>query len=351
MKFGAPRERVSLDIPAASIFRAVLILLGVWFLYLIWDVLLMLFAAVVVASAIGPVANWLERYRVPRAGAVVLVYVVLILALSGVVTLMIEPLVEQVRQLAQAVPSIVAYIEQFVVFTPGVERTEIINTLQQSLLRFGDSLRNVSLNLFQGAGTFVSGVVMVLFVFALAFYLVVERDALKKFARLVTPHAHLAYVERSIERAQRGVGRWMLAQLALGIIIGLIVGVGLWLIGVPYALLLGILAGVMEIVPVIGPIVAAIPGVLVGLTQSLLMGAIALGFYILTQQFENHVLVPNIMRRAVGLHPLVTILAVLLGARLAGVAGAILAVPLATVLSIFLSDIFAAPKIEDELAG
>lgn len=351
MTFGTPRERVSIDITASSIFRTVLILLGVWFLYLIWDVLLMLFAAVVVASAIGPVANYLERYRIPRAGSVALVYVVLILALSGAVTLMIEPLVTQVRQLAQAVPSIVGYLEQFVVFAPDVERTEVINAVQQGLLRFGDSLRNISVNIFQGAGTFVSGIVTFLFVFVLAFYLVVERDALKKFARLVTPHAHLAYVERSIERAQRGVGRWMLAQLALGIIVGTLVGVGLWIIGVPYALLLGILAGVMEIVPVIGPIVAAIPGVIVGLTQSLLVGAIALGFYILVQQFENHVLVPNIMRRAVGLHPLVTILAVLLGARLAGVSGAILAVPLATVISIFLSDIFAAPKIEDELAG
>jgi predicted PurR-regulated permease PerM len=107
---------------------------------------------------------------------------------------------------------------------------------------------------------------------------------------------------------------------------------------------------VFEIIPVIGPILAAIPGVIVGLSQSLVVGTGVMVFYLVVQQFENHVLIPNVMRRAIGLHPLVTILAVLLGARLVGVAGAILAVPLATVVSIILADIFRHAD-DEELAG
>ena len=210
----------------------------------------------------------------------------------------------------------------------------------RGLSRFGNDIANVGVGVFQSTRTFIAGFVSFLFVFVLAFYLVLERDALKKFARVVTPSAHVSYVEQVIGRAQRRVGRWLLGQLALGIIVGSIVGVGLWAFGVPYALLLGILAGLMEFIPVLGPIIAAIPAVLVALTQSLTIGVAVLVFYVIVGQIESHVLIPNIMKRAVGLRPLVTIIAVLIGARTLGVIGILLAVPTAAVISIFISDIF-----------
>lgn len=338
-----------IDISSSTIFRAVLILIGFWLLYLILDVLLMLFAAVIVASAIEPIANYFEGHRIPRAVSVVVVYVAVLLILFGIAGLMIDPLTQQIRQLALAMPAIVEWLQGMLGTVAEVNQSHI-TSLQEGLSRFGDSLTRLSFNVFQGAGTVFSGAAMVLFVFVVAFYLVIEQGAFKKFFRLVVPAVHWPFVERVIDQAQRGVGRWVLAQLALGLIVGVIVGVGLWLFGIPYALLLGLLAGVFEIIPVIGPILAAIPGVIVGGSQSLLMGIVVLGFYLVVQQLENHVLIPNIMRRAIGLHPLVTILAVLLGARLVGVAGAILAVPLATVASIVLFDIFRRSG-DDELAG
>lgn len=344
-------DRMSVDISSSTILRTILILIGFWFVYIILDILLMLFAAIVIASAIEPIANYLERRRLPRSVSVVLVYAAVVLVLSLTVSLLITPLTEQIQQLAHAVPQAVKLFDGLATVIPQLNRAEVTSSIQSALLRLGDNLTNVGVNVFQQTRTVFSSAFSVLFVFILAFYLVVEKDALKKFARLITPRPHLAYVEQSITRAQRSIARWMAAQLALALIVGSIVGVGLWAVGIEYALVLGLLAGILEVIPVIGPIIAAIPGVVVGLSQSLTFGVVTLVFYILVQQLENHVLVPNIMRRAVGLNPLVTIIAILLGARLAGMVGVILSVPIATIISIFLSDIFSAPALDDELSG
>ena len=112
------------------------------------------------------------------------------------------------------------------------------------------------------------------------------------------------------------------------------------LLGIPYALVLAIFAGLMEIVPYVGPIISAIPGIILGFTISPLTGFLTIFMYILVQQFENHVITPQIMKKAVGLNPIAVILAIFVGAKLAGILGAILAIPVATAVSIFVSDIF-----------
>lgn len=345
------QQRLRVDITSGTIFRIILILVGFWFVYLILDILLMLFAAVVISAAVEPVANFLQRYRLPRTISVTLVYIVLLLFLGGTGALLIEPLTDQITQLALVSPHLVGDITNFLSFIPQLDQAAIASSLQQGLLQFGQNLANVSLNVVAQTRSIFSSIFTVLFVFVLAFYLVVEKNALQKFARLITPRDHLPYIEQSIERAQRSIGRWVLAQLALGAIVGTIVGLALWAVGIKYALVLGLLSGILEIVPVIGPIVAAVPGVVVGLSQSWLYGLVALIVYIVVQQLENHFLVPAIMRKAIGLNPLVTIVAILLGARLYGTAGVILSIPIATIVSIVFSDLFSAPAIDDELPG
>jgi predicted PurR-regulated permease PerM len=338
-----------IDISSGTIFRAILILIGFWFLYLVVDLLVMLFASVVVASAIMPVANFLSRYRIPRPLSVLLVYILVLLVFSGVVTLMIPPLTEQMTQLAQALPHLLMRLDAWGVLAL-VDSDAVVPSIQEALLGAGDNLANVGANVFRRTRTLFSGAFTLLFVFVIALYLVVDRDALKKPFRLVVPAEHLPYAEGIIDRAQRKIGRWAVAQLSLGVIIGIIVWAGLSLFGVPYSLVLGLLAGVFEMLPVIGPILAAIPAVAVGLSQSLVLGLGVLLFYVVVQQLENQLLIPVIMRKATGLNPLVTILAALLGARLGGVAGLILAVPAAVVLSAFFSDIVTSGR-SDELSG
>lgn len=339
--------RTIIDIRSNTIFRAVLILLCFWFVYVVFDLVLMLFAAIIVASVIEPLASNAQRWRVPRAVTVIVVYIVLLALVSGVITLMIDPIRVQSQQLVHALPG--AIDQAYRLFGLGQRFTIPFGTdsFNQIIFRAGEELSGFGITVFQRTRTFFTGIAAVAFVFILAFYLVVQKDALKKFIRLVTPRAHLPYVERMVERTQHSLGRWLLAQITLGVIVGLLVGIGLWVLGVKYALLLGLVAGLLEIIPVIGPFVAAVPGVLIALSQSLWLGLIALGFYIGVQQLENHVLIPNIMKRAVGLNPLVTIIAFLLGARLAGVVGMLLSVPIATVASVILSDIFSSPSTDE----
>lgn len=329
-----------IDIASRTIFRTVLILIAFWFVYIIRDVLLLLFAAVIIAAAIEPVANRLQRRRIPRAATVALVYITVIAVVSLVISLLIPALTTQLAQLAQTLPAMVERLEQREVVAALIQQEAVVESLQQFLNRIGDGLTATGGTIVEQTRSLFSGLTSLLFVFIIAFYLVVERHALQKAFRMLVPKRHSAYVEQTLERVQAGIGRWVLAQLTLGVVVGLVVGLGLWLLGFKYALVLGLLAGIFEIIPVIGPIIAAVPGVVIGFSQSLWFGMVALVFYVVVQQLENHWLVPTVMRRATGLNPLVTIIAVLLGARLYGVIGVIVAVPIATIISIFWSDLF-----------
>src|SRR3989344_1388718 len=205
-------QRLSVDITSGTIFRIVLILIGFWFFYLILDILLMLFAAIIISAAVEPVANFLQRYQLPRTLSVTLVYAAFLLLLVGTVTLLVEPLTDQITQLAIATPQLIERALNAVAFIPQFNHEAVAASLQQGLFQVGQNLANISLNIVVQTRSIFSGIFTVLFVFVLAFYLVVEKDALKKFARLVTPRSHLPYVEQSIERAQRSIGRWVLAQ-------------------------------------------------------------------------------------------------------------------------------------------
>lgn len=337
----------NINVSSSTIFRTILILVAFWFLYVIRDILLIFFAAVVVAWAIEPVAKRLSRFRVPRAVTVVSVYVLGIALISLVVTLLIPPVTQQISSLTQALPGVVAQLESWLKL-PGLNQAAVVEQGQQLLTRVGNSLTNVGLVIVQRTRGVLSNFFSVIFVFVISFYLVIEKEPLKKMFRLLLPKEHVPWVNRMLDKAQQQVGRWVVAQLTLGIIMGVVVGVGLWLLGIPYALVLGLIAGMLEIVPTIGPVLAAVPGVLIGATQGWVLGLATLALYWVGQVLENNILVPNIMKKAVGLNPLVTLVAVLLGARLMGVAGVILAVPAATVISVFLSDIFAS---EEERAG
>lgn len=335
-----------IDVTSRTIFRAVLILVAFWFVYLIRDVLLLFFGAVVVAAAVQPLADWLQARRVPRAVTTLGVYGLVVLLLAAVGTLLLPPLTDQVTQLALALPQLVEQLGQWGGWQVGLNQSSL--ALQDILLRLGSALTQTGFSLFEQTRSLFSGVFSLVFVFILAFYLVVERDALLKMFKVMVPPRHFPYVERTVTRIQRGLGRWVVAQLLLAVVVGMVVGVGLWLLGVKYALVLGLLAGVLEIIPVIGPIIAAVPGVIVGLAQSLVLGSVMIVFYILVQQTENHILVPNVMKRVAGLNPLVTLVAVLLGARLAGVVGIILSVPVAIIVTIFWSDLFSSSTGQDQ---
>ncbi len=340
-----------IDISSSTIIRVILFGVLLWSLFVLWDVLLMLIGAVVIAFAIEPLAHKLRTYGVPRGVSVVVVYLAFLGVLAAAITLILPILAEQTIQLSSQLPDVVQGLEERIGRLPGVDFEAIGPQLQQGLSSVGNNLANVSTAVFQQTRTIFSGALSLVLVFIIAFYLVIEEDALKKMFRFIIPNRHMAYVELMLDRIQVKLGRWVLAQLFLGLVIGLTVGLGLWLIGVKYALALGLVAGLLEIFPVIGPMISGVLGVLIALSQSFTLGVITLVLYVIIQQAENHILIPNIMRKATGLNPLVTLIAVLLGGRVAGLVGVILSVPVATIISIILADFFSASAEDDELAG
>lgn len=345
-------ERISLDIPAASIFRVVLILLGIWFLWFVRDIVVFLLVAIIIASAIEPLAARLASYRIPRPISVLVVYLLVIAALGAIGSVVLPVLATEVRELAGVLPDV---YEGFTRLLGGLGvvlgTPEAIESLRRGILQIGEFLTASAGGFLATTKTIFGNVIAVFLVFVVSFYLVINRNGLVAFIRSLTPTEHQAYVIGLVERAQRKVARWAGAQIILGVIVGVLVYLGLWALGVRYALTLALLAGFLELIPVIGPIIAAIPAALVGFTQPetpLVTGFLVVLLYLVIQQVENHALVPLIMRKAVGLNPLITIVAVLVGAKVAGFLGILLAVPVATILAVFLADLIPAGR-EEEL--
>lgn len=340
-------ERVLLDVTSRTIVRVVLTLLALVFLWFIRDVLLLFLVAIVIASALEPLAAVLQRFRIPRALSVLLTYVAVLAVLGGAGTLILPALAQEVLELAQVLPDVYQRFTGLLGNVGTIFGTpEAIEGLRHGILRLGDVLTSSAGGVFATTKTLFGNVVAVVLVFVVSFYLVVNRHGLVAFIRSVTPPDHQAYVIGLVERAQRKIARWAGAQLLLGLAVGVVVYLGLWGLGVRYALALALVAGLFELVPIVGPIAAAVPGILVGFTQSLTIGLLVILLYLVIQQIENHALVPLIMRRVVGLHPLITILAVLIGAKLAGLLGILLAVPVATIIAIFLADLIPAGREE-----
>ena len=320
--------------------RIVLVMLGIYFLYLSLDVLALLFISIIVASALTPWVDWWQRYRIPRSVGVIIIYVVVFFVISAMIFLLIPPLVEQIRALAINLPNIygraVLGLQQL---QNGVD-IDTAATLQSALDNLGSSLAKATTSIFTALNSIFGGLIQLMVVLVISFYLIVQENGLKKFLRSVTPAKYQPYLMQLINRINIKIGQWFRAQLLLMLVIFALTYLGLWALGMNFVLVLALWAGLTEIIPYIGPIIGAVPAIFLAFTVSPTMGFLVLLLYVVIQQLENNILVPTIMRKAVGLNPIVSILVILVGAKIFGIIGAVLSIPVATVVAVFLSDFF-----------
>ncbi len=338
------------DVSTWTIFRGILILLFFWFLFLIKNILVVLFLSLIIASAIAPFANYLQEKKIPRVFGVLFVYIVAILFFSLLLYLVVPTVIDEIRQLASVFPD---YYEKF----SNKFSTTIVNispdyakTAQDFLINFGEKINSITSGIFKAVAGVFGGFATLGIVIVISFYLAVQERGVEYFLRMITPKHNENYVLDLWRRVEKKLGLWLQGQLMLGIIIGLVVFVGLSLLGVPYALLLGIVAGVFEIVPVVGPIFSAFAGVLVAFMIDPWLALWTLIFYVIVQQFENNILVPNLMKKMTGLNPIVVLISLLVGFELGGVLGMVIAVPLATIFSELLDD-YAKAKLKESSAS
>lgn len=300
----------------------------VWFLITINEILIQILVALLIMLILNPTITKLERAKIPRVASVLLVYFGMIGFLIFTVAALVPALVEQTTSFAQALPKYLSDLNIPVELVQDAARelTSQLGALPGQILRIGIG---VATNIF-------SLVTVLLF----GLYFSMARKDIKKHLASFFTEGQLNRLVDVLNKLEIRLSGWAKAQLILMCVVGLATFVGLTLLGIPYALPLALLAGILEAVPNIGPFTASIPVIIVGFGVSPLTGLAAIALTFLIQQLEASFLVPKIMQRSAGLHPIVTLLALLVGFRLAGVVGAILSVPLVLVVLVFLEEFY-----------
>lgn len=333
-------DKHTVDISTGIIFRTVLILLGIWFLFVVRDVIAILFIAIIITASIEPAVNWMHRKKIPRSLAVSIIYVILFAVLGTIIYFLIPPFVSQFKDFSENFP---LYIEKLTSIFKGLESYiqahQVLFSGQNFLQNISDSLTQSSFSIFSTTIGVFSGFISIVVILSLTFYMSVKEDGLKGFIVAITPEKYQDYAVLSGEKIKVKIGRWMQGQLFLMFSIFILDFATLYFLDVPYVLVLAILGGLLEIIPYVGPIIASVPAIILGFVISPLTGILVAAAYIIIQQIEGHVIVPQVMKKAVGLNPIVVILVLLVGAKIGGVLGAILSVPIATAVSVFVDDL------------
>lgn len=335
-----PNEHTHVHISTGTILRGILLILFFVFLYILQDVIIIFLFSIVIASAVTPFANWLDNKGLPRLLGVLMLYLALFGALIFVLSLVVPYVADEISQLSTTLPKVVERLSSSLenVQQGSPQYFDFVSEIQNILDSFSIYLQQSSQSVFGIIVSIFGGVVSFIAIIVIAFYLSVMKRGIESFIESVVPANQEAYVMDLWKRSELKVGRWLQGQLLLALIVGLTVYIGLSLMGIKYALVLGIIAMVLEIVPIVGPVLAAIPAVFLAFLQDPSLGLWVLLFYIIMQQLENHLLVPVVLGKTTGLNPIVVIMALLIGNQIAGISGMILSVPIATIIVEMLED-------------
>ena len=312
-----------IEISQRTIIFTAFFLIGLFFLFEIRYIVLFLFVALIFMSAFSPLVDRLEKYRIPRGLSTVVLYILIWVFISFSVASLVPPLVEQSARFVTRLPQDIERLSQ--------------GRFDVSML--APQLTAVPQNLFKIIVGAFNNVVSLFTLMVIVYYLILERKNLHKYLLfLFGNNDREARAEAFINQLEKKLGGWVRGQLLLMLFVGILSYIGLVFLGVEFAIPLAFLAGILEIVPSIGPTLSAVPAILVALGSSPVLALAVAALYFVIQQVENNFLVPKVMSKAVGLSPLIVIIALLVGLKLAGIAGAILAIPTVLLLEIIASD-------------
>ncbi len=307
------------EVSHKTILFTVLFLASLWIIFQIRDILLILFVAFILTSAISPIIDKLEKKHITRPLAILIIYIFGLAIIATIVTLVMPPLINETVRLASRLPEFINSI---------FPQSQIdFDTIFRQIIPVGTGVVRFSVGIF-------SNVLSIITLLVITFYFLLERKKLEGYLTDFIGNEAGKRIYTIVSEIEMKLGAWVRGEFTLMTIIGLTSYLGLTILKVDYALPLAIFAGFLEIVPIIGPIISAIPAVLVAFATSPGLALVVAALYTLIQQLENSFIVPTVMKKAVGLPPLVTILALMIGGRLAGVGGAMLSVPIVLVLQV-----------------
>lgn len=315
-----------IEISHRTILFIIAVLIGLWAVWLIRDVLFQLLIALILMAILNPFVTKFEKFGIPRAASILLAYILFIglvvISFAGIV----PPLIEQTTQLVNRIP---ALLDNVAFGTVLGER--ILNEIVSEIGRLPAQIARAMISIF-------SNVFEVITTLIFAFYLLLSRNKLDQQLGVLLGVDKQKEIIGLVSVLEDKLGGWLRGQLSLMLLVGVTTYIGLVLLGVPFALPLAILAGLLEVIPYLGPVVSAIPAVIIAMGISPLMGLAVLALATLVQQLENYVFVPKVMEKTVGLTPIVTLLALAIGYKLAGLVGILMSVPIVLTLQILVKE-------------
>ena len=333
-------------ISTGSIVRVVIVIVATLALFLIRDLVLVFLASIVIASSVEPAASWAKRHSIPRLLTILVVYIFAAVLFAGVFYFLFLPLLGEFSNFIASFPEYSKTIAADPMFSGSLGSTSLFGNMSHTisvpdLLSYLNNLVvSFSTSAFGGVSSIFGGVLSFILMIILSFYLAVQEDGVSKFLRVITPWKQERYIIDLWRRSQTKIGRWMQGQLLLAVIIAVLVYLVLLLVGIPQALLLAVAAGILEIIPLFGPIIASIPAILIAFTSGGASEAlIVAGLFLVIHQFENQLIYPLVVKKVVGVPPMVSILALLIGFSLGGFLGMLISVPIATVFMEFIDDL------------
>ncbi len=337
-------QRTTISITTSTFVRAILVGALAYAAWVLRDLALLVLTAIVIASAIEPGVAFFVKYRIPRALAVLGMYLAVFGSLFAMTYFFLPPVLNDAQTFLQSAPG---YLDTLNVPSSLTNLTDAANiaaskqseSIFETLLSYQAAFADNSGGAVRVLSTFFGGIFALLLVIVLSFYFALQERGVDDFLRLITPAKNEEYVVNLWLRAKKKIGLWMQGQLLLSLIVGVIVYLGLLILGVPYALFLAVVAALLDLIPLFGSFLAGILAVIVAFASGgFALAIIVAGLYFIVNQFEAHLIYPLVVNKVVGIPPLLVILSLIIGGSLAGFLGILLSIPLAAGFREFIND-------------
>jgi len=337
-------QKVVVNISTRTIVNIVLIGLLIVAVFVLRDVVLVLLTSIVIASFVESGVKKLREYKFSRTLAVVVIYFIGILITTLVFYLITPVLIKETSGLVELaskynssgiigeVSSDISGARSFVSSFPNGTESSLIENIQAFVSNFSEGV----IGIFSVA---FGGIINFLLIVVISFYLATQENGISNFLRIILPLKQEEYAIDLWQRTERKLGFWMQGQLLLSLIIGVITYIGLLILGVKYAFILALITAFFELIP-FGLILAIVPAVVIAYVDGgITLGFITLALYLVVHQFEVYLIQPFVIKKVVGISPLMVIISIVIGSQLAGFWGIILAVPVAVCVLEFMDDV------------
>ncbi len=351
-------DKVIVHLSIASVAKATLVIMLLYitmqFAYEIRNIIMIVFVSLLLYAAIDPTVNKLEEKKIPRAISVLGLYLIFLAIIAFFISNLIPIVAGQLLELAKQAGSIITnfteghslekipFSEKLIPYIQSsldaIDQKTVISNVQGALTKIGEQLQNIAGNTFIAVKVVFNGIFNAVLVLVITFFLVTDRGSVDNFIKTLFPARYSGYIVEKSDKIKNKIGQWIRGIITLMFCMFTLYFIGFKILGLEYAITLAMMGGIAELFPVIGPVLAGVPAALIAFNESPWLILWVIGIIIIAQQVEGNILIPLVMRKAVGLKPAVIIISVLIGYQIFGLLGIILAVPIATTASIFIGD-------------